>query len=47
MKECSDSRSISLLSVVYKDYGRVLIDRITNMMYDAILAVQGDFINMR
>lgn len=41
--ECCNSRGISLLSVVGKVYGRVLINRIKDKTENAILEVQGGF----
>ena len=41
--ECSNFRGISLLSVVGKVYGRVLINRIRGKTENVIAEVQGDF----
>ena len=41
--ECGNSRGISLLSVVGKVYGRVLINRIRDKTEDVIAEVQGGF----
>ena len=41
--ECSNSRGISLLSVVDKLYGRVLIERVRAITECAIGVVQCDF----
>ena len=41
--ECSNYRGISLLSVVGKVYGRILINRIRDMTAIAIMDVQGFF----
>ena len=41
--ECSNFRGISLLSVVGKVYGRVLIDRIRDKTENVIAEVQGGF----
>ena len=43
MYECSNFRGISLLSVVGKVYGRVLINRIRDKTENVILEVQGGF----
>ena len=41
--ECGNSRGISLLSVVGKVYGRMLINRIRDRTESAIAEVQGGF----
>ena len=41
--ECGNSRGISLLSVVGKVYGRVLINKIRNKTESVIAEVQGGF----
>ena len=41
--ECSNSRGISLLSVVGKVYGRILINRIRDRSEGVISEVQGGF----
>ena len=41
--ECSNSRGISLLSVVGKVYGRILIERIRRKTDDVVSEVQGGF----
>ena len=43
MYECSNFRGISLLSVVGKVYGRVLINRIRDKTENVISEVQGGF----
>ena len=43
MNECSNFRGISLLSVLGKVYGRVLINRIRNKTENVIVEVQGGF----
>ena len=43
MYECSNFRGISLLSVVGKVYGRVLINRIRDKTENVIAEVQGGF----
>ena len=43
MNECSNFRGISLLSVVGKVYGRVLINRIRDKTENVIVEVQGGF----
>ena len=45
--ECSNYRGISLLSVVGKVYGRILINRIRDMTVNAIMDVQGGFLKGR
>ena len=41
--ECSNFRGISLLSVVGKVYGRILINRIWDKTENVIAEVQSDF----
>ena len=43
MHECSNFRGISLLSVVGKVYGRILINRIRDKTENVIAEVQGGF----
>ena len=43
MYDCSNFRGISLLSVVGKVYGRVLINRIRDKIENVIAEVQGGF----
>ena len=47
MYECSNFRGISLLSVVGKVYGRVLINRIRDKTENVIAEVQGGFMRGR